>query len=219
MENKTTKYLLYAFGEIVLVVIGILIALSINSWNENRLKKDAALNYLEQIKAELVLDIEYLNDELKTVQNGIQFLNSVSDGKYDGIDLSRLLWSLTQNLSRRNFGASYNKLLETGNIESINDEDLSIQLQSYYFDTCTSFNEVAEFHVRFISENIEGPLLMVLNHKKNYMVDPSEVIEELENGKLLSMVNWQVSFLEYSKPRIDKNIQQAEKLIELINLK
>jgi len=33
-ENKFTKYLIYAIGEIVLVVIGILIALSINNWNE-----------------------------------------------------------------------------------------------------------------------------------------------------------------------------------------
>ena len=36
MENKTGKYFKYAIGEIILVVIGILIALSINNWNENR---------------------------------------------------------------------------------------------------------------------------------------------------------------------------------------
>ena len=35
-ENKFNKYLIYAFGEIVLVVIGILIALQINTWNENK---------------------------------------------------------------------------------------------------------------------------------------------------------------------------------------
>ena len=35
-ENKISKYLLYALGEIILVVIGILIALRINNWNENR---------------------------------------------------------------------------------------------------------------------------------------------------------------------------------------
>ena len=35
-ENKTGKYLKYAIGEIVLVVIGILIALQINNWNEER---------------------------------------------------------------------------------------------------------------------------------------------------------------------------------------
>ena len=35
-ENKFSKYLLYAFGEIILVIIGILIALSINNWNEEK---------------------------------------------------------------------------------------------------------------------------------------------------------------------------------------
>lgn len=36
MENKTGKYLKYAIGEILLVVIGILIALQANNWNEDR---------------------------------------------------------------------------------------------------------------------------------------------------------------------------------------
>jgi hypothetical protein len=38
MENKTGKYFKYAIGEIILVVIGILIALQINNWNEARKK-------------------------------------------------------------------------------------------------------------------------------------------------------------------------------------
>ena len=55
-ENRIGKYLLYAVGEIVLVVIGILIALSINNWNEakkNRLQEIAILN---NIKQDLILD-------------------------------------------------------------------------------------------------------------------------------------------------------------------
>ena len=39
-EGKTVKYLKYAIGEIVLVVIGILIALSINNWNEQKKSRD-----------------------------------------------------------------------------------------------------------------------------------------------------------------------------------
>lgn len=215
-EGKTGKYLKYAIGEIILVVIGILIALQINNWNENRLKKEASLNYLKQIKSELVLDIEFLNDELKTSQNSINYLNSISEGKYDNIDLSKLLYSLSQNLSHRNFGTSYNKFLGTGNTEYI-DDDLNKNLQSYYFASCTNYNEVAEFHQKFTSDNIDGPLLFILNHKKNFLVDPLEVIKALENEKLLSLVNWQISFLEYSKPRIEKNINEANKLIDLIN--
>ena len=50
-ENKTAKYFKYAIGEIILVVIGILIALSINNWNEQRknaIKEESALTQLKK---------------------------------------------------------------------------------------------------------------------------------------------------------------------------
>ncbi|TYA58269.1 DUF6090 family protein [Formosa maritima] len=52
MENKTSKYFKYAIGEIVLVVIGILIALQINNWNENRLKSNKETAILANIHKE-----------------------------------------------------------------------------------------------------------------------------------------------------------------------
>ena len=48
-KNKTGKYLKYAIGEIVLVVIGILIALSINSWNQNRLDQQDKKEILSKL--------------------------------------------------------------------------------------------------------------------------------------------------------------------------
>lgn len=45
-ENRFSKYLLYAIGEIVLVVIGILIALQINNWNEEKALSETELNIL-----------------------------------------------------------------------------------------------------------------------------------------------------------------------------
>lgn len=56
-KNKTGKYLKYAFGEIVLVVIGILIALSINNWNEQRIEKNDEQLLLLNLKE----DFEYNN--------------------------------------------------------------------------------------------------------------------------------------------------------------
>jgi len=60
-ENKFSKYVLYAIGEIVLVVIGILIALQINTWNEDRVKKIALKEHLKNM-------IENLNQDIKTNQ-------------------------------------------------------------------------------------------------------------------------------------------------------
>ena len=55
MENKTGKYLKYAIGEIVLVVIGILIALQINNWNENRKDNNEEIAILENLDKNLIL--------------------------------------------------------------------------------------------------------------------------------------------------------------------
>lgn len=56
-ENKFNKYLLYAIGEIILVVIGILIALQINNWNEKRQNKHKVDNLLIKVQKDIESDI------------------------------------------------------------------------------------------------------------------------------------------------------------------
>lgn len=53
VENRVTRYLLYALGEIILVVIGILIALQINNWNEFRKERKREEMYLNSLKSDL----------------------------------------------------------------------------------------------------------------------------------------------------------------------
>jgi len=61
-ENRFTRYLVYAVGEIVLVVIGILIALQINNNNDLRKARAREIRYLENIKADLVANQEKARD-------------------------------------------------------------------------------------------------------------------------------------------------------------
>jgi hypothetical protein len=56
-ENNVAKYLRYAVGEILLVVIGILIALQVNNWNEQRKQRATELHYLSNLKNDLNLNI------------------------------------------------------------------------------------------------------------------------------------------------------------------
>ena len=56
MENKTSKYFKYAIGEIILVVIGILIALQINNWNEDRKIRKAEKELFQNILTDLRFD-------------------------------------------------------------------------------------------------------------------------------------------------------------------
>jgi len=59
-ENRAGKYLLYAVGEIVLVVIGILIALQINNWNEERIDNIRLKNHLNVLQNSLKEDVDNL---------------------------------------------------------------------------------------------------------------------------------------------------------------
>lgn len=217
MENKTSRYLKYAVGEIILVVIGILIALSINNWNDHRLIKKEVANYAMQIKGELLIDIEHFKEDLTGIQKSINFLDHISAGHYSEVDVADILNHLAKNYNTRVFGVSYNKLLESGNIDYIEDNALKTQLQAYFVDDCTSYNDVAGYHAKFISDNIEGPLLHILRHEKNFQVHPEDVIKAMEGTTLRSFVNWQISFLDYYLPKIENNIQHAEELVLLLN--
>jgi len=70
-ENKTGKYFKYAIGEIILVVIGILIALQINNWNENRIAQNSKTQYCEQLLEELELDITVINAHIERLDGDI----------------------------------------------------------------------------------------------------------------------------------------------------
>lgn len=63
-ENKFSKYLLYAIGEIVLVVIGILIALQINNWNHSRVEKQIESRLLSELYDNLEFNENALNSDI-----------------------------------------------------------------------------------------------------------------------------------------------------------
>ena len=64
-ENKLKRYLIYVLGEIVLVVIGILIALQVNNQNELRKKHNLEIKLLSNLKSDLILDSEDLKHIIK----------------------------------------------------------------------------------------------------------------------------------------------------------
>jgi len=74
-ENKISKYLIYAIGEIFLVVIGILIALQINNWNENKKERAKEKNVLEDI----INNLNRNNDLIKNSLITIKEIDSSSD--------------------------------------------------------------------------------------------------------------------------------------------
>jgi hypothetical protein len=76
-DNKFSKYLLYAVGEILLVVIGILIALWINSLNQNYRNNELAKIYLNDFKRDLVADTTTLNSRILANERFIKQIDTI----------------------------------------------------------------------------------------------------------------------------------------------
>ena len=64
-ENKLTRYLFYAFGEIILVMIGILLALQVNNWNEERKSRDKEAILVNNIVEDLNSDAAHMDRALE----------------------------------------------------------------------------------------------------------------------------------------------------------
>ena len=96
MKNQTGRYFKYAIGEIVLVVIGILIALQINNWNENRKLKSKADIYVNKIINDLKVDTLNISKLInravthkKEIANYFEYFNSE-----DSINVEQLIDSI-----------------------------------------------------------------------------------------------------------------------------
>lgn len=78
-ENRASKYMLYAFGEIVLVVVGILIALQINNWNEHRKTNASWQYYTESLIKDLEQDTTTLNMITRYIENDSNHLKKLTE--------------------------------------------------------------------------------------------------------------------------------------------
>ena len=137
-KNKTGKYLKYAFGEIVLVVIGILIALSINSWNNNRIDTKRETNYIKNIERDLLNQIKAIDTqtdfEIEVTEYcriALKPYNETNRLKIDST-LAIALGSITTRRTFVNPNPAYTELISSGNIELLKNETFKDQLINYY---------------------------------------------------------------------------------------
>ena len=125
-ENKFTKYLLYAMGEIVLVVIGILLALQINNWNDNRKSRLKINQILTKVREELALNINSANEvtsyyRAKEKNLGRVLGKEVTIEDYKSTSLVYLIW----NSNTSDISDDAAKELD-GFAELLNDEELEL---------------------------------------------------------------------------------------------
>ena len=224
-EGKTGKYLKYAIGEIVLVVIGILIALSINNWNTNNQETKELHNYLKNIRNNLQADLvgikeisifrdssaAYSQNYLRLAQNNeitIDDLNMISYSDY--------------NVFIDNFfkphKSGFETLKSSGYIGKLHGTQIEIKLNEYYYiiDKISEkeeslYNTVESLEIIAHSDNNKLRLIEIHNDIKsdaaNFITHKKEIM------KLLNHSSWKgANFRNSGNNNLLQYYAQVEKL-------
>ena len=138
-KNKTGKYFKYAIGEIVLVMVGILLALQVNNWNENLKNKSMETDYLIRIFQDLDDDLaafEITNEVAQSRNKRILFLQqaindsnlAIKSSNYFIISIIQAGWTFEPSISDYTF----EELKSSGRLVLIQNKDLRTSLSKYY---------------------------------------------------------------------------------------
>jgi hypothetical protein len=174
-QGQTSKYLKYAIGEIVLVVIGILIALQINNWNENRKSIIEGNKLIGSIYNDLKNDrlkLDSIINNLSTQRaGGLEVLKTLEKNDRHSITDQRFFnligWNLTGQIFVERNEDTWDGLKATGQQKIIRNDSLAVLLNNYY----TSFD-------RFISKFNELP--------KKARMDLRELVSQCHDSEDLS---------------------------------
>ena len=219
-ENKFSKYLLYAIGEILLVVIGILIALQINNWNEERKQSIAINNVLIEIKedllqdqVELVRNIGMRKGDLAAQRRIINVLENNSPyNETVRSDLGKI------QLARNIYSASkgYNLLKEL-NLGTLKNKELRMLLTKYYErDIPHVYREYSDDKLEF--ENFWLPY--VRKHFKEWEFGayavPNDYSQLLDDETLLTAAKINSHNVENTIEAYNKALLTAQTIIPML---
>ena len=137
-ENKFSKYLLYAIGEIVLVVIGILIALQLNNLNEIDKAKDTEILYLNALHDEFSNNLIEVERVMKLNAKGLAYANALLDkmGTSD-LDLTEKVFdslmyrTIVAEIQYRPSPGTLIELVNSGKLSIISNRELRLKLASW----------------------------------------------------------------------------------------
>jgi hypothetical protein len=221
-ENKFSKYLIYAIGEIILVVFGILIALQINTWNKEIQNRALERKSLENLIADLVIQKEIIleqqdNEILKLTE--IDTCSFFFSSALPIVELYRLLLSLT---SRHTFianKATFDNMGSTGDIVLISDPDLQNAIVRYYKQLDYTASVINNNNL-FLIDNQFGNFVFnnVLGFRLNEdgMMDTGYIMAPEQRFTLKTQLRGRQKASQSIQLKCNLQLEATEKLIQLI---
>ena len=220
MDKKNTgKYFKYAFGEIVLVVIGILIALSINNWNTNRLNNKVEKVILNNLKKDLVLELDNL-DSHKTLQNiwinsGTKILKNYDSNDGFLVD-DELLASINDLMIRSAFlpiKPTYQSIENTGKIDLISNEKLKEEILIYYKDISWFSKNTTDNNTYLVDQLVNNKLIEL-----TFFQTKSFSKEWKEKSTIFNIENYKLQKSNKFVEQVQKELNSLDKALNLINV-
>ena len=159
-ENKFSKYLIYAIGEIILVVIGILIALQVNNWNENSKRNANELEYLGRLNEDIKVSIEktrlYTDFMINTANRSTKIIDNLNNCLIPEADQKAFvngMYHLGKLAPPVVIKGTINELQSTGNLLSIQNVELRKQLTKM-IGVYEEFNVIFSQAERFVAPKV-----------------------------------------------------------------
>ena len=137
-ENKFSNYLLYAFGEILLVVIGILIALQINNWNEINKNKSTESEYLKELLEDFELNLQKSQQVTTRIEDVLPQLTglleqSALEQPTISVDSMNNAFKLLNSMpAYSSTDRAYNNLIGSGDFKLITNSEIKTEIADYY---------------------------------------------------------------------------------------
>ncbi|MDT0558254.1 DUF6090 family protein [Ichthyenterobacterium sp. W332] len=138
-DNKMGKYFKYAIGEILLVVIGILIALQVNNWNNSRLDQKLESDYSDRIiedlkEEEAILNavLSYNKQVLFHAKNAVKVFENSPNQNNNPLEVLIDMYQASQLQDPNSAMSTYQELIASGQINLIQNETFKTAIIRYY---------------------------------------------------------------------------------------
>ncbi len=223
-KNKTGKYLKYAIGEIILVVIGILIALQINNWNEGKKLEQQEIKLLRNFETSIESDLESFDhyiEEYRTIHNSIRLIKKHMEANlpYNDSLNFHFLNSTAYWAARIDQGVF--STLSSADLNLISNDSLKKEIVSYYTFAKTNFDMKISKYSNIIdnaSENLFNTRFDELwNTNERAMIphDYEALKKDKEYKYFINSLNQQIFWLvEEPLTNADKKAKNLLKLID-----
>lgn len=214
-SGSTRRYFLYSIGEIFLVVVGILIALQINNWNQKRINRSYEKDYLERFVTDLERDsslvalimrfVERKKEGLRTVKTFLDDINTTMDDSVTQVILAST--SMGTDLPNTRLNATYQEIISSGHLRLIRNTELRNNITTYY-----SFWDHQHFRIRNKESDYPSLVTKLIDRGKFFNDDP------INQGKTLASVLNEYGIEKEFRMNFLKEVNYAIRIEELIDV-